>query len=299
MKYQPIHAYVVITQACNLKCQHCIVTHKNNKISFDFFKQIIQKYKSINSITLFGGQPLLQHNSDIVLDIITYCKSNNIQISVTTNLAYQLTQYHMEVFAAADYISTSWNYNRFSIQDYEIWKNNLQILAVNGYQVGGLITLTEDLIINITPQDAYNLFETFKLKDIKFQPFIGHKNISNRLIDKWLTTFYNLSINSDKYIFFKYIQNSIKANKPCNIFDRNCSKNIITLYPDQTLKLCPYHFLDPANIDKLQNLNKNYQYKCLMCEFKPICQGSCILLQKSNDYCNGYPLLFKSIKQKL
>ena len=203
MKYQPSHAYIVITQACNLKCKHCIVTHKNNKMSFDYFKQIMQKYISINSITLFGGQPLLQKNSDIVLNIISYCKSKNIQIAVTTNLAYMLTQYHMKVFANVNYISTSWNYNRFSIKDYDMWKNNLQYLHFNGYQVGGLITLTEDLITNITPQNAYKLFETFKLKDIKFQPFIGHKIISNKMIDKWLTSFYNLLIDSNKYVFFK------------------------------------------------------------------------------------------------
>ena len=69
--------YINITNSCNVDCPFCCMysgTDKNNNMSFDIFKQIIDNTDGIFELQLEGGEPLLHKN---IFLFIEYAISTN------------------------------------------------------------------------------------------------------------------------------------------------------------------------------------------------------------------------------
>ena len=89
------------TMGCNLRCTYCFEeekSHKNMKVLSDSQLQTIFKYilenknqsERINdkqpiTISLFGGEPLLKGNYDIVKQVFEFARNNEIIVKVITN----------------------------------------------------------------------------------------------------------------------------------------------------------------------------------------------------------------------
>ena len=86
--------------ACNLKCSYCYQQYNHNlckdKISqenLDIIFDVIRTYKQEHPshrifIGLFGGEPLLPGNADIIDQIFSFCVDNRLPIHITTNGTY-------------------------------------------------------------------------------------------------------------------------------------------------------------------------------------------------------------------
>ena len=78
-----------LTSRCNERCIHCYIPNKKKNagfdMSFDKFKYILDQYVEMGGLhlTLSGGEALM--NKDI-LRMIHYCRENDMQISLLTNL---------------------------------------------------------------------------------------------------------------------------------------------------------------------------------------------------------------------
>lgn len=97
----------VVTYYCNFRCPYCFenVPNKNieamkktvlsNEVVDDVFKFIdkqIAEGKKFGNLTLFGGEPLLKENKDIVEYIVKKASQYNVRVDAVTN-GYDLDSY--------------------------------------------------------------------------------------------------------------------------------------------------------------------------------------------------------------
>ncbi len=94
---RPVKYVICPTYSCNLNCTYCFEkdTISNNKMdmdeglleaSFESIKTISKKInKDIHSIELFGGEPLLPKNKDIVRKILEFAVKKDAKITIVTN----------------------------------------------------------------------------------------------------------------------------------------------------------------------------------------------------------------------
>ncbi len=83
--------------ACNLRCSYCYQQHnkslckerisqENLSLIFDVIRKYKQNHKDKNIlIGLFGGEPLLPENADIIDRVFDFCVENGFPIHITTN----------------------------------------------------------------------------------------------------------------------------------------------------------------------------------------------------------------------
>lgn len=90
---------IYITDECNQRCTYCfertidILGKKNKVLTYDQMDKIIAtisalniKYKKDSSITIFGGEPLLEKNKYILEYLLESCEKNNIpKVDIVTN----------------------------------------------------------------------------------------------------------------------------------------------------------------------------------------------------------------------
>ncbi|NQU17882.1 MAG: SynChlorMet cassette radical SAM/SPASM protein ScmF [Candidatus Saganbacteria bacterium] len=82
--------YFYLTDACNLKCQHCWISPKYNKaksnkeLNFDLFCKIIEEAKplGLRFVRLTGGEPLLHSQIE---EIIKHVAKNNLVLDIESN----------------------------------------------------------------------------------------------------------------------------------------------------------------------------------------------------------------------
>lgn len=91
---------IAMSYRCNLRCKYCYqqcneeldksqITDENLSSIFDNIIKFHNKNpeKMIN-IGLFGGEPLLPENHDIIIRIFDFCVENSFSVSITTNGVY-------------------------------------------------------------------------------------------------------------------------------------------------------------------------------------------------------------------
>lgn len=92
-----INIIIALTYACNLKCSYCYQQYnpklKKETISVENLYKIfdvIREYKTTHpdktvEIGLFGGEPLLKANEEIIDMILKFCKTELIKLNIVTN----------------------------------------------------------------------------------------------------------------------------------------------------------------------------------------------------------------------
>ena len=237
--------YIIPTYHCNLKCPHCDLHLKNDDFDESFFN--VLKNADVGFGILFGGEPTLYRDR-----LIKCLETNKIQ-SISTNLL-NLDDELLSLYKEYDLsIATSWNPQRFSEKQYQLWLNHLQLLFDNDLSCIIMITLTEDLLIYKDFEKHLKEWDKIKsISGILFEPLLDYnmeKDLHQRA-DEWLCQVY---INWN-YTFENMIVNRVK-NWNCDCSD------IWTLNPNGKLnKGCPQR-------------EKEYVLKeCLSCKLAGICK---------------------------
>jgi len=246
--------YALITRQCNLSCPHCDVY----KLEDDFNKEkFLEKLLSFDGrIILFGGEPTIYQ--DRMFDIINECEINNKKISsISTNLMI-LNDKLIEYYNKLGSVATSWNPNRFTKIQYDVWYNNCkQLSGITKVKPSLLITMDDDLLnfgvdnfLKIVDQWNASMF-----KRIKLEHYNG--NMDSKYFER-----------VDDFLCELYTK--WRSDIPNEIADRinhwyfDCS-GVYTLNPDGTLThKCP-HDVKPAMV-----------MECYTCERASICKP-CIL----------------------
>lgn len=272
--------YVCFDFSCNLNCPHCTlqkIKMKKNLLAVKNTMEFISRVKPDIEFNFFGGEPLLLDDSELKLFDEFFDKHD---IIISTNLL-RITDYQLKLFQKAEDINTSWNPKRFSVNQYETWVKNLEILKANNIHYSIMITLTKDLIQDYTPEDFLLSTLTLGMKNLDLKLMIGDKSIDFSKIDSWLVELYKLSKNlqlSYTNLLFKEITNVARGG----IVWKQMCPTLGTIYPNGNLKIgCPYYEY------------KTDKSKCFSCEYYQVCKGGCDII----DGCNFPKQLYEEVKK--
>ena len=241
--------YVIPNFNCNLKCPHCDIRTKSDCYNEEQFLKQLNSLKS-EWTTLFGGEPLLY--KDRFEKVIKTEKINTI----SSNLLL-LDDYSLDLLKEYEIrIATSWNPQRFTKEEYDLWIEKLNLLNRKNQSTIVMITLTEDLL-SFDKEILYKMFDSWErvgsITGILFEFLVDpeSKPDLNDRADDWLCNIHNdWRWNS--------LSKLIEDNLENNICD--CSR-VYTLLPSGRLqKGCP-HNSKPYHLEQ-----------CYDCKFSSICQ---------------------------
>lgn len=323
--------YIKLTNGCNLCCKHCYneIMGNHNTMSEDTIDEVINWLKELRknnlskelNISLHGGEPML-YDLDKINYLLNETKELNLKWCVTTNLVYNITDKHINIFKKMipfdkPMIMTSYDFGdlRFKLSQEEQWKNNVKVIQDNNIEIQPIICVTDFVVKNISKERFFkfindNHFNRFNLERITETGRALKNKIKpdNNLQDKWLFEIYKEYIKR-KDLFcplFKSIELATQGILGgCR--ERKCMKNVITVNPNGNISACPnmadrvYGNLSNINEkehQKLINFENTYDTKCLMCEYFKYCNGDCCQLSWDKTGCPGMKSILNYILKK-
>ena len=321
--------YVKLTNACNLKCKHCYNSIMENsdymseQILYDTSKYIqafatAHKNATIN-IQLHGGEPCMYDINKLIW-FIKSIPQLNCKFSITTNLAYELSDKHIQLFKlmkpydSTPYIMTSWDYKiRFDDKSLSLWEKNIKVLQDSNIVVQPIVCITTMLVDGVSPKQLFDYFEKLNIKNINFERITATGNAVvnnlkplNRQVDNWLYEAFCIYENNDFHI-------PLFGNLKCAMFGkyngcraRQCMSTVTTINPDGSLATCPnmplnsigtiYHEDFGARF-KLCACEKNINTNCKNCNYLKYCNGDCCQLEYDKSGCPGLKLIIAHLSQ--
>lgn len=318
--------YLKLTNGCQLKCEHCYneIMMNHNHMKEDVLEDVLVWLKEFCNkhpnddinVTLHGGEPTL-YDLDKILYIIDSVNETNIMWEITTNLVYELTDKHIQIFKKMhkSFIKTSWDYKiRFNKEQEELWFNNVRKLKSIGIEVQPIVCLTKQLIKDLNPNYIFDMFSNLGLKYFNFERITstGRADINdvrpnNSDLDKWLLDAFKIYENTKFYIpLFSGVKEGIKGNL-IGCRRRQCMRTVTTINPNGTISSCPnmanisYGTLKTIDENKrkmLYNFEDNKNIGCLCCKYFKQCNGDCCQLQWDNTGCPGMLSIYKYLELK-
>lgn len=310
--------YVILTNRCNLNCDHCYRTDKTNKFIdcnkltgsvASWIIQFANSHKQHNvTVHLHGGEPLL-YDIKTAIEFINRIKAatSNVRVAITTNLTCKLDETIMQLFDLIDdrIIQTSWDYHiRFkNDKQLQLWKSNIKRLNQLGWIVQPTICITSKLIENCTASELYDQMLALGCKRVNFERLTVNTNVlnnnlrpTNKQLDQFLVDCYKTYVqyHADGRLqeipLFHSIEQSI-SRKFVGCRARKCASTVITINPDLSIASCPNIFAATTgsfNCDQThgkllaiiqqESIRPN---ECLECEYYQYCNGDCFQLQQS------------------
>lgn len=323
--------YIKLTNGCNLKCKHCFNEIMNNhqKMSNEILEKIINwliifrnNHLTDNiTIILFGGEPMLYDLNKIIY-LMDSTKKLDLKWTITTNLIYELTSKHLEIFKRMDkdnnlpLVKTSYDFGnlRFNNNQEKKWKNNVKLLQNNDIMIQPIICVTNYIVENISVKDFYNFIDKnniiqFNLERITETGRASKNKIkpTNQKQNEWLLNIYKEYEKRNNLLcpLFEGIKQSFKGVfLGCRA--RRCMEKVITINPDGSIAGCPnianitYGNLDEINECKKCELIKIEQAKkieCLLCPYYKYCNGDCFQLVWDETGCSGLKNIYEYISK--
>jgi uncharacterized protein len=169
LKFPPIitHAYLVLTNGCNLRCNYCYCKErdKNDEMPFEYVEKIKKAFTCYNKprIIFFGGEPLIK--IDLMKRIVESYKDDFV-FQVVTNGTINLHRFVEEIYKPYRKIfdvQVSWDGNKTTRKMFSgkesndiVYENMLKELQ-NGASFEGRCVLSDDSV-----NSFYETYLTFK-----------------------------------------------------------------------------------------------------------------------------------------
>jgi len=158
-----------ITNQCNLNCSYCFVDKSEEVMKIQTYKKIFEEYKEkINSITFFGGEPLLQF--ELIKQIIEYNEKNNYRynyiintngINIDNNIIELCKKNNILLNISLDGNKKSNSKNRFDAKIFKLVERNIKAIKKEGIQFIINYVITTNNIKYITESIKYFLNNDF------------------------------------------------------------------------------------------------------------------------------------------
>lgn len=323
---------VILTDKCNLKCKHCFQSKTGISMSETVLKQtvryIINQINSDNDdyhIRLWGGE-ILTYDKQLLIDQINKLRrecNRPITIYTQSNLITSDIESYMSLFKLLDYVDTSYDYSvRFTNLDTRInWINNVKHLINNGITTSCTISLTKDLIENVTPQSLFDLMLSLGIQNIELErmlkPIRDIPNFEalcakNTKVTEWLFEAYKLYEKLKKHNIYVETFNCIEESIKGNFYyehSRSCNKSDITITPLGKVTKCymlrekPYadvftNELDTKTLYKLIIDEETLPNDCINCKLLKYCRGDCQFMWWDETGCSTPKLIYEYILSK-
>jgi len=316
-------AHWEIISNCNLKCKHCYIDDKKQKISLENALNIIKYLKKagIFYVILSGGETLLHPNfKEIYLEL----KKAGMTVTVFTNgtlindeiikLFNEFKPYDLEIsIYGADEIS----FEKFTDKKnlYEKFVNNLRLLSIN-QNIKIKIPLTKSIhpYLNQIKILCSELDIPFSISKYIYPSLNGSAHtLKERLSTNSLVKY---EFKEEQYGLSHFKQNlnkqgfSKKSKLECS-----ASKNIIVINPDMSLSFCGMmrepkeYFFDYKSFMQAKSNMQNFRLKvegyynqseCSNCVYANLCSGCPALsLTHNNSYTSCISYFKQYIEEKL
>lgn len=331
--------YIInLTEKCNLNCKHCYALHNGRTISKEVLDKSIDHIINHIKISKSAGENISLMGREVGLinpSIINYALDrfeNEISVpyrtELYTNLVYDLSEEQILTYKRIDCFGTSWDYGiRFqNIQQRLLWFNNVKKLLSLGFtDMACIVSVTKDLIENVSPQMMIDFMISMNIKNWELQKLCrptekridyDNKNIkaTNREVDDWLFNVYLIYKNIQKNNYnisieaFDCIENSIKGEYHYD-HCRNCQQTHLTYLPNGDVAQCPYNQHRPFynlitnkldykiyddNVKFEQTVNQN----CLNCPYYQYCRGDCCMNEWDETGCATPKKIYEYILNK-
>jgi len=262
------------TYYCNLSCIYCfekeINFHSssfNSEVLSSFFNFIKSSKMKFNSIELYGGEPLLPKNKDIISEILLFSEKKNLNISVITNGTY-INKYldllcrlrkNIEMIQitldGTKKIHDNRRVFRSGKGSFDLITNNIRLLIDNKINTNLRVNIDNDNIDNIPELYSFvlnNRWLDSSNFDIKLALVTNHKeggsNFHPEIILEKIIKLYNKNPKLEKlfgFSAFKQLRNILSIlNGAKNVAPRfiNCETNLLELLifcQDGYIYTCP------------------------------------------------------------
>lgn len=168
---------------CNLNCSYCDTRYgcENNNYNVMTFDEILEEVKKLGckSITITGGEPLIQHGID---NLIYRLLGNDCWVNIETNGTIQPHIYHPQLFYTVDYKCPSSGMEdkmcvsletlkdkdclKFVVGSIEDMNRALEILDCNDIEAQVYFS---PVFGNIEPYEIVDFILKHKMNDVKVQ----------------------------------------------------------------------------------------------------------------------------------
>jgi len=315
--------YLCLTDSCNLACKGCYKPCTLQQISFldiNRIKEVISdmlkglaKDDSLECV-FHGGEPfyLIKDTKPYIELIDTF---PNVIWSATTNLMYDLTEDHINLFNkfTNKFIKTSWDVDdyRFKTKDQlNLWEINIRKLIKLGFNIQVIVTVNNQTVLH-KPKELLTYFKALGIHIVNFERITETGRAAevkvkptNREIDDWLYEVF--IVNKEFQLEIPLFEELIHYKQ--DFFGcrrRECMQNVRTLNTDGSLGACPNcsdkiiktkdNIYNKNLEDTLIKIEKSIPNPCKFCKFYKICNGDCCQLQFDETGCPGLTKIYEEI----
>lgn len=327
--------YIKCAESCNLNCDHCYTSGSNGKkIFFNPNKTLAFLYRLRRAkpevknmkILFHGGEPMLAPIKDL-WDI--YHNANiweNTEFSITTNLAYPMTEEKHFFFheTMKNGMGSSYDLMRFkgNSRAKEMFEKNSKILN-REIPMTLMISLDRELIATHTPKQVLDYAISLGYAYILIERITGDGNASlnphifprNEDQDKWLYEMFRTTIDDNYHelignMFLSEMASAFVEGVHSGNRCRDCEQKLLTINADGTISGCPntapkdYWGHIDMDIDTMFKSEKRLDTitcetvrddRCLTCEAFSVCNSDCHQLAWNGDYCAAPKKIWKEM----
>ena len=257
------HAWVEITEKCNLNCVHCYEDKNNKSMSVSFFCEVIDKIAEygINSVQITGGEPTLHHD---LTEMLKYARNNVSQVELYTNgvlLSNEIIEFCLKnniKLAVTEIGNKEEDYNRITRTQgyYYKYRENLSRLKRSGaeYRIGD---------INVD-----GIFDGIELPRL----------VGNATIDLYTKEMLGRKIITKEQFEGHFIPEIVSCNLNYNkCFSANIYIDVVgDIYPCPMEKRVKHGNIGSGSLpdilkEEIFRLNKDYVNECNNCEYRYVC----------------------------
>lgn len=318
---------IELTEGCQLKCKHCFaekifgpMSEQTLDNTINFILDLRQKTTSDSfCVTFTGGEPGT-YNMKLLKEKVIDLKrridpTKEFRLIFGTNLAYPLTQDHIEVFKLMDAFALSWDYkDRFSNEkEQALFFKNLQILKGINPNIGINSVLTDYVIKEVTPEMLIHFMLGTGVNNFMFnrletpittteKEFVAKRTVKNSQVRDYVYRFFRLYEKikqvSDLRIFeFECIIDAFHGEH-YNQYSKVCARNLIHIHSNGALTRCNGSYLDnygnvnTGGIDeeKYQKIIAIHEAErhpgCNTCKYFKYCTGGCPFFCDDDTGCS-------------
>lgn len=330
--------YLKTTDTCNLNCSHCFTGGDRPPRYFwdlektkDWITRFMATIPESDGVhfEFHGGEPMLAPLEQLIeiRDFLRTFGADRVNIGITTNLVYKLSQEKIDFFHSLDGFGTSWDPDiRFANdKQYDLWRTNMaKMVEAQGYK-GVVLNVSvsrkvaqmdqKELIHFLRDTDAYKvLFDRITMNGNALE----HTELfpTNQEINDWYLKMHEATEELDARSWF---QNSAledvyfkfeKGAAACGTFCRDCEERNITINADGTIGGCPNSapeenfgdvnmaisdlFISAKRLDVMTSERMRNE-KCFECPVFSYCGSDCHRLAWDGDICASPRQLMKKL----
>lgn len=335
----------VVTYNCNFRCPYCFEGRgkKDGKRRFVFTKEqvdiaykaqdIIQPCKKLrnNTITLYGGEPLLAENKDVVNYLVKKgiekgykfkAVTNGYEVEHYTNLLGEDSIYKLQI--TIDGPEEIHNKRRIHYKGYNTFDKiikNIELALKMGVQINiRMNSDNENIEQSLKLKDYFNENKfsenpnfCFYLGILRDNRYIANKRFETLSAESFIEKQkqYGVNYREDKMVLYQNIYNALVNQLPIPFTSVSCSAQIHGNILDPLGNIYPCWDVvgrekyikgsysedgvtwNKNVVNEWQNTNISCSESCYHCKYALLCGGGCPYYRHLND--NKDCLMFKSL----